>query len=105
MSTISGSARALKQYHVYVIELSPQTKDDNRFCVYVGQSWHEPERRFLQHKEGIRAARVVRRSGLRLRPDLVAGWGPYASREDSLAAEAELAAELRERGYRVFGGH
>lgn len=105
MSKFGASARTLKQFHVYVIELSSQAPDDNRPSVYVGQSWHEPERRFLQHTEGIRAARIVRRSGLRLRPDLTEGWGPYMSREDSLAAEAELAADLRERGYRVFGGH
>ena len=46
----------------------------------------------------------MRAHGVRLRPDLAEGWGPYGSRGEAEAAEAELAADLRARGHCVFGG-
>ncbi len=98
-------------YHVYVIELKPEL-GHRRDCagadggppVYVGQSAHTPEVRFAQHRAGHRASRVVRAHGVRLRPDLSEAWGPYGSRAEAEAAEAELAEELRGRGHCVYGG-
>lgn len=89
-----------RTWGVYVIQL-----DDDRNWVYVGQSYHSPEVRFQQHKNGIRASRIVRRHGRRLRPDLHGRRPRYSSREEALRAEAALAAELRRRGFRVEGGH
>ena len=99
------------RYHVYVIELD-EDMSRRRDCagadggapVYVGQSALTPELRFEQHKAGYRASRDVRAHGIRLRPDLSEGWGPYGSRREAEAAEAELAERLRARGLCVFGG-
>lgn len=89
-------------YYVYVIELRPAA---GKRAVYVGQSALYPAERFSQHLTGYKAAAAVRRYGERLRPDLFAGWNPIASRAEAEQAEADLAARLREDGYRVFGGH
>ena len=34
--------------------------------MYVGQTWHDPEVRFQQHKDGYKASRIVRKYGKRL---------------------------------------
>lgn len=100
----------LPQYSVYVIELRPEARG-NMECrtdkppVYVGQTADTPEERFAEHLAGYRASRIVRRYGLRLRPRLYRNFGPYATRDDALAAEAHLADRLRRRGFCVFGGH
>ena len=94
-------------YHVYVIELA-------RACVrepcalapvYVGQTAHTPEERFAQHKEGGRlAAGAPHRFGVRLRPDLMEGVGPFRTRAEAEAAEQALAEALQRQGRRVFWG-
>jgi hypothetical protein len=63
-----------------------------------------PEARFGNHKRGIKSASVVRRFGERLVPKLYAHLNPmtYA---DAVRMEVQLAEELREAGYQVFGGH
>jgi hypothetical protein len=63
-----------------------------------------PELRFANHKNGIKAARVVRRFGERLVPRLYAHLNPmpYAKAQ---RMEAALAESLRKRGYVVYGGH
>jgi hypothetical protein len=63
-----------------------------------------PEQRFHNHKNGIKAAGVVRRFGERLVPKLYAHLNPmpYAK---AAAMETMLADSLRKRGYVVFGGH
>ena len=99
------------RYHVYVIELD-ESLSRKRDClgadrgppVYVGQSALTPEARFEQHRAGHRASRDVRAHGVRLRPDLAEGWGPYDSRREAEAAEAALAEHLRADGLCVFGG-
>ena len=40
-----------------------------------------------------------------LRPDLFASWNPIDSRREAEQAEVRLAEALRERGFRVYGGH
>jgi predicted GIY-YIG superfamily endonuclease len=95
-------------YHVYVIELSdgagprvsPQKPN-----VYVGQTVRDPQVRFAQHLTGVKASRVVRRFGVRLRPRLYRNYGPYRSRDEALEGERDLAARLRRRGFTVHGGH
>jgi hypothetical protein len=91
-----------------VIELADaagRRRRRDRPCLYVGQTVVTPEERFAQHRAGHKASRVVRRHGRRLRPDLYEGLPLLASREAALVLEARVAAELRSRGYRVFGGH
>jgi len=106
MAANRSTAIAERRYSVYVIELKPcEAPEGSKGAVYVGQSWHSPQHRFEQHKQGIRAARVVNRSWVRLNPGLSKGWGPYETRQESERAEAELAVKLRRKGYRVYGGH
>ena len=63
-----------------------------------------PEERFQNHRHGIKAARIVRRFGLRLVPRLYKHLNPmsYAKAQEM---EAALAESLRKRGYVVYGGH
>lgn len=99
-------------YRMYVIELNPEgTSDVGRGYLYVGETSIPIEERFIQHKTNARtasgrslASRVVRKKGLRLRHDLIPS-GLYFSRKASREAEARLAERLRQKGYRVEGGH
>jgi len=95
-------------YRIYVIELDPaacpRAPRAGRTCVYVGETADTPEQRFAEHKRGCRASRIVRRYGLRLRPDLYRGF-VCRTREQSRRLEAKVAARLREQGFVVFGGH
>jgi hypothetical protein len=94
-------------YSIYVIELS-------RDCVsepcalaplYVGQTAHDPEHRFAQHRAGgLLAAGKPHRYGVRLRRDLMRGIGPFATRREAEAAEKAVADALERRGHRVFWG-
>ena len=63
-----------------------------------------PERRFSNHKAGIKAARIVRKFGVRLVPVLYEHLNPMPYRK-AVEMEEELAASLRKRGFVVFGGH
>jgi predicted GIY-YIG superfamily endonuclease len=71
---------------------------------YVGLTGLTPEQRFANHKNDIKAARVVRRYGVALVPELYAHLNPMTW-EQAVKAEPELAAELRRQGCRVYGGH
>jgi hypothetical protein len=63
-----------------------------------------PEQRFKNHEQGIKAARVVRRFGVRLVPKLYAHLNPMSSAK-AVTMEGALAESLRRRGYVVYGGH
>jgi predicted GIY-YIG superfamily endonuclease len=97
------AAAKRNHHHVYVVYLR-NPKGDGRAGYYVGMTGLTPERRFENHKNGIKAAGIVRRCGERLVPKLYEHLNPmtYA---DAMAMEAQLADELRERGFQVFGGH
>jgi hypothetical protein len=99
-------------YRVYVVEL------DRALCaksgcsarnglppVYVGQTYLSPVARFEQHRRGYKSSRHVRQWGIGLLPALSVGYGPYAARTQALEAEAQLASDLSDQGYCVFGGH
>ena len=88
--------------HVYVIELeraAGRRRDPRLPWVYVGSSARRPEDRFAQHKRGYKAARLVKRFGLRLRPDLYEDLGPIRSKRAAVAAEQERAQELAAAGF------
>lgn len=94
-------------YCVYVVQLDDAARPahvTDGVCIYVGQTSHTPEERLAKHRAGIRSAKSVRKYGLHLRPDLV-DVGPFATRAEALAAEADLAKSLRDQGFHVFGGH
>ena len=90
-------------HSVYVVYLR-NPKGDGRAGYYVGMTGLDPADRFKNHKNGIKAARVVRKFGVRLVPKLYAHLNPmpYAK---AVHMEECLADSLRKRGYLVFGGH
>lgn len=95
--------RAAGHHSVYVVYLR-NPKGDGRAGYYVGMTGLTPEERFRNHKNGVKAAGVVRRCGERLVPKLYAHLNPmpYAK---AVEMEVRLAEELRSLGYQVFGGH
>jgi predicted GIY-YIG superfamily endonuclease len=97
-------ARKRTGHHsVYVVYLR-NPMGDGKAGYYVGMTGLEPEQRFLNHKSGIKAARVVKKYGERLVPKLYAHLNPMPY-ERAKDMEVFLADSLRKRGYLVFGGH
>ena len=92
-----------RHHSVYVVYLR-NPKGDGKAGYYVGMTGLTPEARFANHLAGIKAARVVRKYGVRLVPTLYEHLNPL-SYEDAVRLEVELANSLRRRGYQVFGGH
>jgi hypothetical protein len=90
-------------HSVYVVYLR-NPKGDGKAGYYVGMTGLSPEQRFENHKNGIKAARVVRKFGERLVPKLYAHLNPMPY-ERAARMEGFLADSLRKRGYVVFGGH
>ena len=90
-------------HSVYVVYLK-DPKGDGRAAYYVGMTGLTPEERFENHKTGVKAARVVKKFGVRLVPKLYAHLNPmpYAK---AVKMEVMLAESLRKRGYIVYGGH
>jgi hypothetical protein len=90
-------------HNVYVVYLR-NPRGDGKAAYYVGMTGLTPEQRFLNHRNGIKAARIVRRFGERLVPRLYAHLNPmpYAKAKQM---EVMLADSLRKRGYVVYGGH
>jgi hypothetical protein len=98
-----SSDRRRGRHSVYVVYLR-NPLGDGRAGYYVGMTGLTPEQRFLNHRNGIKAARVVRKHGERLVPRLFAHLNPmpYARAKQM---EVFLADSLRKRGFLVFGGH
>jgi len=94
---------ATGHHHVYVVYLR-NPEGDGRAGYYVGMTGLSPEERFLNHKNGVKAARVVRKYGERLVPRLYSHLNPMSFAR-AVEIEAILADSLRKRGYLVFGGH
>jgi predicted GIY-YIG superfamily endonuclease len=88
---------------VYVVFLR-NPKGDGKAGYYVGMTGLKPEQRFANHKQGIKAARIVRRCGERLVPRLYAHLNPMPF-EKAVEMEVSLADSLRKRGFTVYGGH
>jgi len=98
-----ASRRPRHHHSVYVVYLR-NPKGDGKAAYYVGMTGLSPEQRFENHKNGVKAAGIVRRFGERLVPKLYAHLNPmpYAR---AVEMEMALADSLRKRGYIVFGGH
>jgi predicted GIY-YIG superfamily endonuclease len=105
MSHIKKAPRKARSGHhnVYVVFLR-NPKGDGKAGYYVGMTGLSPEQRFENHKNGIKAARVVNKYGVRLVPKLYEHLNPmsYAKAKEM---EAILAEDLRKRGFIIFGGH
>ena len=99
-----AKVRSSRMHHsVYVVYLR-NPKGDGKAGYYVGMTGLTPEARFANHRAGIKAARVVRKFGVRLVPTLYEHLNPM-SYQDAVRIEVELAKSLRRRGFQVFGGH
>lgn len=103
----------MPHHNVYVVELSedvwkhrpfrernPERRVDKP-CLYVGLTGKTPEARFAQHKAGIRAAKYVKRYGVRLRPRMYQRHNPMTYKE-AVEFEKELARRLRKRRFGVW---
>jgi predicted GIY-YIG superfamily endonuclease len=90
-------------HSVYVVYLR-NPKGDGKAGYYVGMTGLPPEERLANHKNGIKAASIVRRFGVRLVPTLYEHLNPMKY-DDAVRMEVELADSLRKRGFQVFGGH
>ena len=111
------SGRPPREHHnVYVVLLDAAAgkirsvraanpgRDPRQPCVYVGMTGLTPEERFANHKQGLKAASVVRRYGIRLLPELYAHLNPMPY-DAAVQMEQDLAADLRREGYIVTGGY
>src|SRR5881296_199940 len=87
-------------HSVYVVYLR-NPKGDGKAGYYVGMTGLSPEHRFDNHKNGVKAARVVRRFGERLVPKLYAHLNPMPY-EKAKRMEVFLADSLRRRGFQVY---
>ena len=77
-------------------------------AVYVGETWHTPQERWAQHRDGIKAAKELSKKGVTigdLELDLLPELPPLPSRSAARAAEQWCAAVLAHRGLVVYGGH
>jgi hypothetical protein len=99
---------------VYVIELADEARTVRKIkqanphanpkmkCLYVGSTARTPEERFKIHKtKGKQSSAIVREYGLRLVPALYRNL-PLMTRISAERKEAQLAAELRAKGYTVW---
>ena len=100
---VSDNVGVADHHSVYVVYLK-DPKGDGRAAYYVGMTGLTPEERFLNHKAGLKAARVVKRFGVRLVPKLYAHLNPMPYKK-AVEMEVMLADSLRKRGYMVYGGH
>ena len=94
-------------YTVYVVELARDCVKEpcSLAPLYVGQTAHDPEHRFAQHKAGGKlAASKAHKYGKRLRWDLMKNAPTCRTRREAEAAERAVAEALEKRGHRVFWG-
>jgi hypothetical protein len=94
------SDRALKD--LSILRLNPK-RDPAKPAVYVGLTGLPVDHRFENHKNGYKAARLVRRYGIRLMPELYAHLNPMPF-EAAAQMEKDLTEDLRNEGYTVAGG-
>ena len=101
-------------YNVYVIELDKEVLSSKKFreknpcmntgkaCFYVGQTIHDPETRFKQHKAGYKANRFAKKYGVRLVPQIFSKFNPIAKRKEAEYIEQWITEKLREKGHGVW---
>jgi hypothetical protein len=102
-------------HNVYVVLLSKaalkdwsilqhnRARDPSKPAVYVGMTGLPVDHRFENHKNGYKSARLVRKYGVRLLPELFEHLNPMPY-EHAVQMEKELADDLRAQGYAVCGG-
>jgi hypothetical protein len=100
--------------NLYVIQLDPLVSKDSKafreknpnykadkHCLYVGSSAHTPEKRFAQHKAGIRSNRYAKRYGLKLLPELYRDQ-PILTANNYVEEEKAYAEALRIQGHAAW---
>jgi hypothetical protein len=104
----------MKSYNVYVIELDKKVVKSKKFrernpymnpnktCFYVGQTAHDPDLRFKQHKEGYKSNSFVRKYGLFLRRRIYKKYNPIETRNEAEKIEQKLTEYLRKKGHGVW---
>lgn len=100
MYVILLSDRALKERSI--LRLNPK-RDPTKPCVYVGMTGLPVDHRFENHKNGYKSARVAKKYGVRLMPELFEHLNPMPF-EAAAQMEKDLAEDLRTEGYTVTGG-
>ena len=101
-------------YNVYVIELDKEVMTSKKFrernphmnpklvCYYIGQTIHDSNTRFKQHKTGYKANRFVKKYGRRLVPRKFKKYNPIEKREEAEQIERWLTERLRKKGHGVW---
>ena len=101
-------------YNVYVIKLDKEVLKSKKFrernpyinlrraCYYVGQTSHDPETRFKQHKTGYKSNSFVKRYGQKLVWRKFKKYNPIRTREEAEYVEQQLANKLRRNGHGVW---
>ncbi len=85
-----------------ILRRNPQ-RDPSKPAVYVGLTGLPVDHRFENHKNGYKSARLVRKYGVRLLPELFEHLNPMPY-EHAVQMEKDLADDLRAQGYTVAGG-
>ena len=106
---MAGKKLPPHRYYVYVIEAVDRM---GKTVFYVGQSGKTPAERFREHKSectrfcsSCGCKHYIRGKVKRLRYELFEQYNPITSRVEAERIERWLARKLRQRGYRVIGGH
>ena len=101
-------------YSVYVIKLDKEVLTSKKFrdrnpninprkvCYYVGQSCHEPEIRFQQHKSGYKSNHFAKKYGIKLCFRKFKKYNPIRTRKEAERIEKELTERLRKKGHGVW---
>ena len=102
-----------KTKNIYVIELDESVKANKRFakanpnpdpalpCLYVGRTGRSPEERLQNHKDGYKSSSIVKRFGIKLRPELYEHLNPMTFEEVQIVEKTHAEA-LRAQGYSVW---
>jgi hypothetical protein len=103
--------RNTQVWNVYVVELNnAAVSNPGEGYVYVGQTSRTPEERFTQHRDGAKNKRgrlyatVVKKHGVKLRPDLAPDT-KFFDQASAKSGEKEHFELLRSKGFNVKGGH
>ena len=85
-----------------ILQRNPK-RDPTKPVVYVGMTGLPVDHRFENHKNGYKSARLVRKYGVRLLPEMYQHLNPMPY-EHAAQMERDLADDLRAQGYAVVGG-
>ena len=94
-------------HHLYIVLLGGFGPKEDEFGLYVGETMYKPENRLVQHLNGYKASRIVKKRGICLLPSLYAHLNPLhranAQELEPKFKEIFIAVGIPER--LVKGGH